>query len=59
MRKYDSTSAAGAPVQRTWQQIREQMTAAYGRNYTPQELRNMELKWRRTLADAGWSVKGQ
>lgn len=53
-----STTTDGAVPTRSWRQIRERMEAQYLRTYTPNELRAMEIKWRRIFAEAGWSVKG-
>lgn len=43
----------------TWHKINEYMADQYLRWYTPAELRQMEVKWRRIFAEAGWSVKGE
>lgn len=57
--RHSVLDTASKPQDWTWSKINEHMNSKYGRHYTPGELRQMEVKWRRILSDAGWSVKGQ
>lgn len=59
MVEYESTKGRGEATFRTWRAIRTWIENKHGGSYKPHELRQMELKWRRIFANAGFSVKGQ
>lgn len=61
-RAADPISSESTPTWRwpwTWFSIRMYLQDKYGGSYSKQELRDLEVKWRRIFASAGWSVKGQ